>query len=132
MKSWYVHYKNKYPDAHITFSDDSFEVHGKLALRKNGGGSWVDISEELGLPEKHDLSPIPKEARVYKVCPKSARVIKDEDGARREKARSEFIRGEKVASCEELHKDGYRFDEKQRVVESGKKKAADAVDADIE
>ena len=68
-----VHYKNKYPKCQVRFSDSSFDVfdqsgeHHLVAIRKNGAGQIVDVSEEHGCFEKHDLSPIPKESRRYKL-----------------------------------------------------------------
>lgn len=74
-KSYLAHYKNKYPQCQVTFSDTAFDVysvgeHGLMhlvSLSKNGAGQIVDVSEEHGCYEKHDLSPIPKESRVYKL-----------------------------------------------------------------
>ena len=72
FKSYAVHYKNKYPDCKIESSDSSFSVFSKdgqhlIKLAKNGAGQLIDESEEYGCEEKHDLSPIPKESRVYKL-----------------------------------------------------------------
>lgn len=83
MKSLIVHYKNKYPNAQVTGSEDRldvFSVHGKhlVALRKNGAGQIVDFSEQLGCEERHDLSPIVKESRLKKLCAKTGCIINDE------------------------------------------------------
>lgn len=81
MKSYYVHYKNKYPQAKVSYNENYLEVSRGdellLRLEKNGGGQIVDVSEELGLSERHDLSPIPKESRVWKLH-KDGKVGKDE------------------------------------------------------
>lgn len=72
-KSLQVHYKNKYPKCQVKFSETSFDVfdqsgeHHLISLNKNGAGQIVCNSESDGCFEKHDLSPIPKEARVYKL-----------------------------------------------------------------
>lgn len=72
MKSYVAHYRNKYPGGQVSFDDeriDAFCADGKhrVALRKNGAGQWVDLSEEMGCVDRHDLSPIPKECRAWKL-----------------------------------------------------------------
>lgn len=73
MKSFVVHYKNKYPGAKVSHSDDSLDVYSAdgsehyVALRKNGAGQILDVSEEMGCRDRHDLAPIPKAARVHKL-----------------------------------------------------------------
>jgi hypothetical protein len=72
MKSYICHYKNKYPSCQIKASEDSLDVyseqgHHLVSLAKNGAGQIVDRSEEMGCFERHDLSPIPKDARCFKL-----------------------------------------------------------------
>lgn len=132
MKSLYVHYKNKYPGGRVVMSDGSLDVYSKsgehvVALRKNGAGQVVCVSEELGLRDKHCLSPIPKDSRVFKAVSqehKPSKIGKDEKADEREQLAEEFlcpVHGDKVLSCEELEKNhGFKFDEKQRLTEGPK------------
>lgn len=118
MKSWKVHYLNKYPGGHCESSGSSFKVYdakGKLqvALEKGGDGMMHDRSEEYGLEGRHDLSPLPKDARVHKVV--EGKIGRDDLADEREKSREEFMHNGKVLSCEELAKKGFAFDEKQKV-----------------
>lgn len=121
MLSWYVHYKNKYPGCKIFQSEQSFDVYDKdgdhcVALRKSGGGQWVDESAKLGCVEEHCLAPIPKDARVHKDV--GGCVALDDKAAEREKLKDQFLspEGHKVLSVAELMKQGFEFDEKQRVI----------------
>ena len=121
MKSWVVHYKNKYPGAQIRATEESFDVYvgndHKLSLRKSGAGGWSDVSEEMGCSEKHDLSPIPKDARIFKVLA-DGKIGKDERAEEREEFSAEVSKkyGGKIPSVDELQKAGIgRFDEKQRL-----------------
>lgn len=72
FKPYAVHYKNKYPDCQVRTSGSSLDVYSKeghhlVSLRINGAGQLVDVSEEEGCEERHDLSPIPKESRRFKL-----------------------------------------------------------------
>ena len=72
MKAYVVHLKNKYPNCIVRSTDSSIDVHAQdgthvVALRKNAHGQYIDAHEELGTEEKFDLSPIPKEARAFKL-----------------------------------------------------------------
>lgn len=126
MQSWIVHYKNKFPGCLVQASGDSFDVYSGdvhlLSVSKNGAGQWADQSEILGLPERHDLSPIPKDARVYKV--KDGKISLDEKSEERKELSKKFQdKAGKVYSCEELSKAGlYVFDKEQRLVEVSEKK----------
>lgn len=108
---------NKYPGGSVEMSDDKLDAYdheGRLcvSLRKNGGGQWVDVSEENGLPHKHDLSPIPKQSRLYKVV--GEKIVQDDQYADRAKKVEDYMQDGKVLSCEELQKSGkMRFDSKQ-------------------
>lgn len=70
MKSWAVHYKNKFPGSQVLHSEESLDVFKDgehlVAVRKIAG-SWMDKSEELGCKFKHDLAPIAKDARIHKL-----------------------------------------------------------------
>lgn len=119
QKSWYVHYMNKYPKAQIKASDDSLDVFTKngehlLAVRRDGAGGWHCKSEELGARDRHDLSPIPKEARLYKVV--DGKIVKDDKYDERAKLAHKFacpVLKDKVLSCDELKKLGWAFAENQ-------------------
>jgi hypothetical protein len=72
FQAYAVHYKNKFPKSQVKFDDNSLDVYsvdGKhlVAVRKTGAGSIKDASKELGCFECHDLSPIPKMTRAYKL-----------------------------------------------------------------
>ena len=112
--SWRVHYMNKYPGAKVFESLSSFDVYSAdgvhvVSMLKNGAGQWVDVSEELGLEGKHDLAPIPRDARVHKV--KDGKIGLDEKHQERVKARDDF-RDEsgKIKSIADLKKEGFEFD----------------------
>lgn len=129
MKSLAVHYKNKYPNGKIFESETSLDVYNAsgdhcVSMEKNGAGQWVDRSEAKGCLHKHDLAPIPKDARLYKVVGGS--VVKDEKYAERSKKYSEFldVSSDKIMSCEELETEGFEFDEKQVAKKRPETKAA--------
>lgn len=113
MKNWVVHYKNKYPGCIVQSSDAALDVFlGEdhlVSIQKNGAGQWADQSEGMGLAERHDLSPLPKDARVHKVV--DGKVGLDERHEERREARAKFMDGGKVLSIEELQKKGFRFDQ---------------------
>ncbi len=72
QKSFIVHYKNKYPNARVEYSDNHLQVLSKdgevlVSLRRGGGGSLIDFQKQDGAKYAHDLSPIPKNTRVYKL-----------------------------------------------------------------
>lgn len=116
MKHLLVHYRNKYPGGHVDLRDDSLDVYDSedehcVALRKDGSGSLKDASKELGCRHQHDLSPIPKDARLYKM--KDGVLSKDELYEERKKGLDQFMKDGKVLSCEEMGLD--KFDEKQKL-----------------
>lgn len=120
MQSWIVHYKNKYPGCLVQASNSSFDVYRGdehlLCVQKDGAGQWADQSEALGLPERHDLAPIPKDARVHKV--QAGKVGLDEDHESRKKLREKYVEGGKVLSMDELKKKkGLKFDDAGREIE---------------
>lgn len=108
QKSYYVHYRNKYPGGQVRASEDAVDVYDRygnhaVALRKNGSGQWADHSEELGCKDRHDLSPIPKEVRAMKLYP-NGKVGPAEEHAERAPKGEELAlqHGGKVPSIEEL------------------------------
>lgn len=126
MKQLAVHYKNKYPGAQVAVYDDGLDVikgdDHKVAIRKNGAGQFVCVSAEHGCSDKHDMSPIPKDARLYKVV--DGKIAKDEKYDERSKMKDAFMdKSGKIKSCEELSKEGWSFDDKQKVISAPDKKA---------
>lgn len=141
MKSWVVHYKNKYPDSRVVASDNSLDVYLKdgthaVSIVKNGAGQWADQSAEMGCRDRHDLAPIPKDSRVHKVVegvigyrkeastgaeiPVMGPVIGFDDKAEERKAaRQKFMHEGRVLSCDELKKHGFLFCDKQNVLKEG-------------
>ena len=124
MKSWIVHYKNKYPGCLVQASGDSFDVYKGdehlVSVAKNGAGQWTDQSEELGLPERHCLAPIPKDSRVYKI--RDGKIALDEKASDRRSLSKKFQDKQgKVYSCDELKKAGlFEFDSEQKVTAENK------------
>lgn len=119
MKSWVVHYKNKYPGGHVNSSEDSLDVYDNegshvVALRKAGGGIWVDKSEELGAIDKHDLSPIPKNARVHKLYESGKIGLSEEAKVRHQESKSLVVAG-KIHSISEYKNHGFEVDDKGNV-----------------
>ena len=128
-KSWIAHYMNIY-GGHCESDDNSFRAYdadGKLrvCVQKGGDGGWHDVSEQMGLADRHDLSPIPKDSRIYKVG-KNGCIEKDELHEERAGMRDGFAKDGKVLSCEALKAEGLRFDEKQNVIGKIEKKSEPA------
>lgn len=120
MLSYIAHYRNKYPGGQVQASEHSLDVYDAegrhvVALRKDGAGQWMDKSEEFGCEHAHCLSPIPKDARVHKIV--DGKLGLDEYAEERMEFSKAFAEDGRVPSCDELKKDGWRFDEKQRVVQ---------------
>lgn len=101
-----VHLKNKYPEGHVEGDDDRIDAYDakgvhRVALRKNGAGQLLDKSEEFGLPDRFDLSPIPKESRVWKL--KDGKCVPDELASqRRVSAKKLADQDGKVPSIKEI------------------------------
>lgn len=123
MESYFVHYKNKYPGCRIFQSEEALDVYTAggehaVALRKNGAGQWVDISEKMGCRDRHDLAPIPKDARLFKM--RDGKFSADEAHEERLEKHKAYVckqRGDVVLSCDELSKKhGKKFDEKQKEI----------------
>lgn len=133
MKSYTLHYRNKYPMGHVQATENAVDVYDHagdhcVALRKNGAGQWRDESADQGCLDKHDLAPIPKDARLYKEEIKdgaaTGRIIKDEKYDERRSKVEQFLddSGRFVVSCEDLKTKGFDFDEKQKVTREPKAK----------
>lgn len=122
MKSWYLHYKNKYPGGQVKLSDSGLDVYSAsgehvICIQKDGSGQMKDMSSEYGLRDRHDLAPIPKDARVHKLV--DGKIGFDEKSEERKKLASAFVCPEKkdvVLSCADLKKHGFEFDEKQKEI----------------
>lgn len=116
MKSIAVHCKNKYPGARVDFSEDHVSVYDQdgnllVAVRRGGGGVLVDQSKELGARYEHDLSPIPKNSRVFKLNAEG-RIELDEKHAERKPIAlglASLYQG-RVPSIAQLKNAGYEFD----------------------
>ena len=82
MKSFHVHYKNKYPDAQISVTEKSLDVYqdGKhlVSIGVDIAGNFQDYSKERGCLESHDLCPIPKRTRLVKTCKVTGHIIADD------------------------------------------------------
>lgn len=108
MKHLLVHYANKYGLENVECDDSKLRAYknGKLAVlvAKDGAGNIKDMSEELGLEDRHDLSPIPKDGRLYKWS-KDGKVIKDELFDERKAKREKLLKDGRLPSIEELEKD---------------------------
>lgn len=127
MKSYTLHYRNKYPKGHVQATENAVDVYDHegshcVALRKNGAGQWVDESGAQGCLDKHDLAPIPKDSRLFKEEVKdgaaTGRIIKDEKYDERTSKIDKFLDESDrfVMSCEDLKSKGFEFDEKQRCI----------------
>jgi hypothetical protein len=118
-KSAIAHYKNKYPGGLVKASEGSLDVYcvgGKhrVSLQKNGAGQWVDVSDQVGALDGHDLSPLPKEACAYKLY-KDGKLAPSEEYAERvehgKKLAAHECGGEdKVPSAEDLKKAGFKIE----------------------
>lgn len=114
MKSWIVHYKNKYPGGLVLHDENSINVFcnrgiHRVAIRKNGHGQLVCVSEEHGLKDAHSLDPIPKNARVWKLYANGKIAPSEEAKERLEVAKKIMVDG-RIPSIAELKKLGAGFD----------------------
>lgn len=113
MKSWLVHYTNKYPGGRVEAMQRDMIVYcaaGKkrVQLWKNGADMWVDVSADHLCVDSHDLAPLPKEARAFKLYA-DGRVGPAEEHDDRVKVAQELARHPiggpgKVPSLDELTK----------------------------
>ena len=120
MKSWAVHYKNKYPGSQVLHTEDSLDVfkNGEhlVAVRKIQG-SWMDKSEELGCKFKHDLAPIAKDARIHKLD-KDGKIGLDDQAEDRKKVSASWPEDGRIESQAEY--DARKKAEKEAVKELAK------------
>lgn len=120
MKSLLVHYKNKYPNGRVEISEDKLDafcsdgVH-RVALRRGGDGVIRDFGKELGAIDKHDLSPIPKNARVFKLYADGT-VNLAEEAQERFGVAEEIQYQNKILSINEYKKAGLKFDDKENII----------------
>lgn len=118
MKHFAVHYMNKYPNAVVFFDENKLDVLGdgglKVALRRNGNGMIVDAGLECGASDKHDVSPIPKDARVYKLYADGS-IKKSEESEERKAASLKLVSSGKILSIKEYSALGYKFSDKGEV-----------------
>lgn len=135
MLSLVAHYKNKFPGGQVYSREDSLDVYDAsgahvVALRKTGAGQWSDESVRLGCAgaaivkcdkhpsgEKqvggHDLSPIPKDARVWKHYSKKGErecIAPSEEAQDRAVASKELAKAGKILSIEEYKAEGWQFE----------------------
>lgn len=120
MKALLVHYKNKYPHGRVEMSEDKLDVYcssgvHRVALRKGGDGQLKDASKELGAVDGHDLSPIPKNSRIYKLHADGTVGLDDQAESRFETSSKMKVKG-KIHSIEEYKKDSqWSVDDKNNV-----------------
>lgn len=98
MKSWIVHYKNKYPGGLVLASEQSINVYcnrgvHRVSMQRDGHGNMVCVSEELGLRDGHSLDPIPKNSRVWKLYASGKIALSEEGKDRLVDARSMMVEG---------------------------------------
>lgn len=115
-KSLLVHYKNKYPGHVVLLKEDSLDVYSvlgehKVAMRKDGSGNLICQSKEQGAAECHDLSPLPKNARAWRLAVDGS-IEKVKEFEERKKVGEALAKefGGKVPSLEELEAKGYEFE----------------------
>lgn len=118
-KSLVAHLKNKFPTGKVFAGEDFVDVYSEagdhiIAVRKDGAGSWRDLSKELGLTHELCMAPIPKDARVWKLKKDGTLGLDELAEERREKGK-EFLCKEKkmVKSIAQIQAEGgARFDDK--------------------
>ena len=114
MKSYAVHYMNKYPKGKVDFTEDklnAYDAKGDLvvALRRGGNGQIMDLGPELGAVDRHDLSPLPKNARVFKLYT-SGKIGPSEEAAPRAPVADQLAVDGRVPSIEECKEAGLEVD----------------------
>lgn len=87
LKSLVVHYKNKYPTARVESGENHISVISKegellVSVKRGGGGVIIDSQKNDGAKYAHDMSPIPRNTRVWKLTT-AHEVEKDEEAAER-------------------------------------------------
>lgn len=127
-KSAIAHYKNKYPGGSVRASESSLDVYcaegiHRVSLQKNGAGQWVDVSDEVGCLDSHDLAPIPQNSRSYKLYA-DGKIKPSEEFAEREPVRLALAAHEcggkgKVPSIDDLKKAGVKLHDGEGVPGGG-------------
>lgn len=120
LKSFLVHYKNKYPAGSVSLRGDALDVHDadgvhRVSLIMGGNGQIIDQGASVGAVDSHDLCPIPKNARAFKMYADGS-VKLAEEGHERSKAAQAMAVDGKVLSIEEYKKQGATFDDKGNLV----------------
>jgi hypothetical protein len=109
MKSLVVHLRNSYPEAQVHAREheiDVFSSEGELLCAVRNGAC---AQKELGARDAFSLSPIIKQARVWKID-KSNQIAKDEEAAKRKEACKKFLKAGKAPSIEEHAAAGGQFE----------------------
>lgn len=114
MKSYVVHLKNQFPGGRVESSEnhvDAYDADGNLrvSVRKTGAGQIIDAGHDTGATDAFCLSPIPKNARVFKLFPDGRVGLSEESQARKAVAAEIAVEG-KVLSIEAYKKAGVSFD----------------------
>lgn len=105
MQAIAVHYMNKYPNGQVDYTEDKLDVKcakglRRVSLRVTGAGTLKDFSAETGCLDKHDMSPIPKGARIFKL--NSVGIITlDEKHEERAKGLADLVKDGKVLAINE-------------------------------
>lgn len=107
MKSYVAHYMNKYPGGSVDSDGETylraFDAAGKLrVVLGHGAGSVRDNSKLAGALDCHDLSPIPKDCRVF--CDRAEGVERHQEADARSEVAVALAEqfGGKVPSVEEM------------------------------
>lgn len=107
MRHLLPHYANKYGLENVECTDSQLKAYrnGRLSvlIEKDGAGNLQDRSEEFGLPDRHDLAPIPKDGRLYKM--KDGKLAKDELHDERKPKREALLKDGRLPSEAELEQD---------------------------
>lgn len=120
MKAYAPHYLNKYPGGRVEYSEDKLEAFDaqnqrRVSLRLDGNGRIVDVGSETGASDKHDLAPIPKNARLFKLYA-DGRIAKSEEFSERLESSLELKKAGKILSIDEYKADGgFDIDDKGNV-----------------
>jgi len=114
FKAYKAHYLNKFPGSQVSYNESSLDVYRDgehlVHLEKDGHGIIQDRSDEQGCSSKHDLSPIPKNARAHKLH-KDGKLGKSEEYSERKSVGLSLDQQfGHVPSIDELKKQKFEFD----------------------
>lgn len=120
MRPYIAHYRNKYPGGEVDSDGESYlrayDAKGRLrVVLANAVGSVVDQKSVVGCMDAHDLSPLPKDCRVW--CNRSSGLERHAEADAREKV-AEKIAAEfdgRVPGVEEIC--GEEFQNSHKFVE---------------